>query len=357
MDPFDRLPAELIKQILLELPTTRRLHSLIRASPKCFQVFLVSKSMILVSLMRRRISPTAFIDALAAVQASQLKERGPDRKQVLTFLRKYEIKRHRNIDLKGQHFSLDTAVSLCQLYRYLQGFIGDLSSRSNFYLQRCGEGLLRSLPWAGLIGSDPLKNAGGESSVDRDPRYALSHVEEGRLQRAFYRHELYTQIFSSDMEYKGEKLWELPSDTCFFLRRYQHFEIEELICVETYLWSRLSSTFDQIEPNFVGIQLPEPPLDDSDIPRVQSYSRSVALREAKFTIHSLYADYLLSLSLPFLYHALQLDRLNMQRKMSTHIYYDGQKRSLSTASKWLEEKISHEERNAMTAELYPRIKR
>ena len=133
------------------------------------------------------------------------------------------------------------------------------------------------------------------------------------------------------MEYKGEQLWELPSDSHFFLDNYQHGEIEELACVENYLWSQLSSSFDRIECSFEGTQLPERPLDDTKITDYQSYKRSVALREAKFKIHSLYVDDLMSLSLPFLHHALQLDRQNMQREMSSHICYDGQKRSLSTA--------------------------
>lgn len=124
-------------------------------------------------------------------------------------------------------------------------------------------------------------------------------------------------------------MWELPSDSHFFLDKYQQWEIEELACVENHLWSLLSSSFDRIVPNFVDIQLHEPPLNDSDT--FQALKRSAQLREAKYQIHSLYMDYLLNLSLPFLHHALQLDRLDMQREMSSHIYYDGQKRSLSTA--------------------------
>ena len=139
MDHFDRLSAELITPILLELPTTQSLWALIRASPKAYQVFLASKETILTSLMHRSIRPAAFIYALAAVQASQLKDKGPDRKAVLAFLRKYETNRHKPVEQKGQHYSLATAVSLCQLYRSTQYFLKDLTSRSNFYLHRCGD--------------------------------------------------------------------------------------------------------------------------------------------------------------------------------------------------------------------------
>ena len=110
------------------------------------------------------------------------------------------------------------------------------------------------------------------------------------------------------------------------------WEVEELACVADYLWSLLSSSYDRIEPSFVGIQLPKPPLNEY-ITRFQSYKRSEDLREAKFQIHSLHMDYLTNLGLPFIHHALSLDRWSMLREMSSRIHYDGQKRSLSTALK------------------------
>ena len=333
-DYIDRLSTELITLILLELPTIQSLHSLIRASPKILHVFLASKENILLFLLRRTIKPAVFIDALAAVQASQLKESSPDRKTVLAFLRRYEIKRHKAVEEQGQHFSRRTAVSLCQLYWSTQYFIKELTIRSNFYLHRCRDSFIRS-----QNGSSDLLRKTGKLSIP------LSFTEETRLERAFYRYQLYTQIFSSDMEYGGEKLWELPSDSHFFLNKYQHWEIEELACVENYLWSLLSNAFDRIEPAFVGIQLPAPPLDESEPVQPQTYNRSVALRAARYQIHSLYVDYLLSLSLPFIRYALRLDRLDMQRKISSHIYYDGQKRSLSTALEGLWKMITHIESN------------
>lgn len=199
---FDRLSAELIKPILLALPTVQSLYSLIRASPMSYQVFLASKEKILVSLMRRMIRPAAFVDALAAVQASQLKDVGPDRKMVLAFLRKYENTRNKAVKQKGQHLSIRTAVSLCQLCRSAQCFIELLTSRSHFYLKRCSDTVQTCSSPDGVI--TLRKNSGlwkrdGEPSIDRDCWYvSRSDVEEVRLQRAFYRYELYTQIFSSD---------------------------------------------------------------------------------------------------------------------------------------------------------------
>ena len=206
---FDRLSAELITSILLEVPTLQSLWALIRASPKAYQVFLISKETILISLMHRSIRPAAFVDALAAVRASQLKDKGPDRKAVLAFLRTYETNRHKAVEQKGQHYSLPTAVSLCQLYRSTQYFLKDLTNRSNFYLRRCGDTAIiptYSKPLGDFMilrrnGRDVLWRRQETCSPHREDWYApLSDIEESRLQRAFYRHELYTQIFSSDME-------------------------------------------------------------------------------------------------------------------------------------------------------------
>ena len=194
------------------------LHSLIRASPKSYQVFLASKEMILLSLMQQKIRPAVLVDALAAVQASQFKKVGTDRRKVLAFLRNYENKRHRVVEHKHQRISPRTAVSLCQLYRSTQYFIKDLTSRSNFYLCLCRDNIVQR-----VNGASGLWRSPGKHVVDRDDRYdPFTLVEEDRLQRAFYRYELYTQIFSSDMTTSGEQLWELPSDSYFFLHNYPH---------------------------------------------------------------------------------------------------------------------------------------
>ena len=302
---LEQLSAELIRSILLELPTTGSIYSLIRASPKCYQVFLASKERILFSVISQTIAPAAFVDALAAVQASKIKDMRPDRKAVLDFLRRYENKRHKTVEQKVQRYPQGTAVSLCQLYRSTQYFITRLTMRSIFYLRRSRDtvfGPIPTLPW--------------------------SDVEKVRLQRAFYRYELYTQIFSSDMKYNGEKLWQLPSDSHFFLEKYHQWEVEELACVASSLSSLLSGSFDRIEPNFVGTQLPRPPFDDSETVDERTHRRAISLREAKYEIHRLYLNYLLSLSLPFLHHALRLNRRSMQQEMSSHIHYDGRKHSL-----------------------------
>lgn len=336
---FDRLPAGLITPILLELPNTQSLYSLIRASPKAYQVFLTSKERFLISIMRQTIQPAAFFDAMAAVKASQLREKGPNRREVMAFLRKYENRRHKSVEQELKLLDAATAVSLCQLYRSTQCFISDLASRSNFYLRRCGDRRFRKVhstprddfSFPKINGFDGLWRGKETIPGDRNFIYVpLTDTEVGRLQRAFYRYELYAKIFSSDMEYNGEKLWELPSDSFFFLKKYRNWEIEELACVADYLWSLLINSFDRIESTFEGIQLPKPPLNE-DITTFQSYQRSQDLREAKFQIHRLHMDYLTNLSLPFIHHALSLDRWDMQREMSSHIYYDGQKRSLSTA--------------------------
>ncbi len=204
----------------------------LRASAKYYQVFLTAKEKVLVSLMRRKIQPAAFIDALAAVKASELQDTGPSRRKTLAFLRRYENERHKPAHHKDQHHSIKTAVSLVQLYRATEFFIMDLTRRSNFYLRRCED---PSRP--PLCGSGSLWRSNRELLVDRDNHYvAISDTEEARLQRAFYRYELYIHIFGSGMVYEGKRLWELPSASHFFLANYQHWEVEELACVDNYIW-------------------------------------------------------------------------------------------------------------------------
>ncbi|MCJ1457214.1 hypothetical protein MMC28_007581 [Mycoblastus sanguinarius] len=164
-----------------------------------------------------------------------------------------------------------------------------------------------------------------------DQEMPLSGVEQGRLQRAFYRYELYGHLLGSDLEYCGEKLWEHPCDSHFFLRLYNTWEQHEMACVDNYLRSRLDSVFDKVEHAFVGIEISLPHVEDEGLVDRFSKPRREAILAAKRTIHSRYLDYMLSMSLPFLHSTLELGDEEQQRKFSSHIHYDSQKRSFTNA--------------------------
>ena len=144
--------------------------------------------------MRQTIEPAAFFDGLAAVKASQLREKGPNRREVLAFLRKYENRRHKAVDRELKLVNATTAVSLCQLYRSTQDFIDDLASRSNHYLRRCGDIRFRDSQFTPGEDMSSFKKNGfdglfrGKETMPGDRNFAYaprSEVEEGRLQSDF----------------------------------------------------------------------------------------------------------------------------------------------------------------------------
>ena len=90
--------------------------------------------------MRRSIQPAAFIDALAAVQASQLGDTGPDRKTVLAFLRRYEKQAFRRE--KEEHRaqfaeSVESNKTLAQQIQSIERFNTLLKTRINEEAQSC----------------------------------------------------------------------------------------------------------------------------------------------------------------------------------------------------------------------------
>lgn len=193
VDHFLRLSPELITDILLEISTLEALYAIVRASPKCYQVFLGSKENILKNLMYQVIPTAAFIDALAAVQASQLKESRPDRRAVLHFIRRYQIIRLKILDRGLLKFARPVGVPLCQLYRSSRHFVEDLAIRSGDVLTNLKESF-------GAAASTSLSN--GRKPLD------MSSTEDGRFQRAFYRYSLYGHLFRTDVKHWGTSLCE-----------------------------------------------------------------------------------------------------------------------------------------------------
>lgn len=125
-----------------------------------------------------------------------------------------------------------------------------------------------------------------------------------------------------------------------------------MLCVEKYLRRHLTFPFyhHQIEHAFVGIKWPLPSTragyvpDDEDIVSIcHTRLRTQLISEAKHTVESRHMEYMVSLSLPFLSHALTLDIDKFQRQVSAHVHYDSQKQCLSTALDRLSLRIKDEE--------------
>ena len=136
-----------------------------------------------------------------------------------------------------------------------------------------------------------------------DPRLSSTEIE--KLQRAFYRFELYKNLFSKcshDIYNETHKCIKLPpltaqEQTNIFLRKLLVFQITEITCIRDYLYRRLRGTLDQLENEAVRTMSLE-----------TSAMRGVCPRKLIFALYSQICCALLIAFVRFL-HILQLKLL------------------------------------------------
>ena len=187
------------------------------------QIFLASKAQILVNLVRQIVDPESVSDALAAVSAMQLKDSCPNRKQILDFIHRYEKSKNRGVDLKKQRLSSSMAVKLFRLHSATLWFNGCDHTKP------------------------PTSTPGTRLGRLLGPSRPISTADLARFQRAFYRYELYIHLFDSDLQSQGRRLFQNPSSTHFFPKKFDSREVKGLENVDTILRILIGELLDGFE--------------------------------------------------------------------------------------------------------------
>ncbi|KAK0621403.1 hypothetical protein B0T17DRAFT_508753 [Bombardia bombarda] len=218
------LAPELLSLILKALDRPRDLHSLIRASAPCFRVYALSPVLILSSILRNAILPDALHHALAHGHIPAT----PSNESLEAFLDEYF-----QADSFGFPTDKATLVTLCRLFSQTCYFIDDYSARAMHTL-------------------DPEPNPGQATAL------SLSRTERARLQRAFYRYELYSRVFPVDSNARCHSL--VPADVQFsrFLARIEPWEAEEMSCAYHYFTSLMGRFIYDLEEQVVETVLASP---------------------------------------------------------------------------------------------------
>ncbi len=224
---LDALSTELHTLILLLLDSTQSLFALIQASPRLYAVFLASKEKILSASVRRQIHPEVLPIAVAVTNISHL-PRGMDRTAVIDTLNDLHAKN--KDDCMSRILPFSTSVHLCRLCRSIDFTILDFTRYVSTRTEEYGFSLAKD------PNSDFLSSR-------------LSLTETGRLQRAFFNIELYSQLFYTGPHGKGK--FTALEQSSLFLARMPSWQIEELACIYDYLMARLSRIFDEVEDKFV----------------------------------------------------------------------------------------------------------
>ena len=237
---FEKFAPELQLQILCNVDTPGSLHSLIKASPRLYQVFLHNKDTVLSTVARRQFHPAVFSDALFFATISQLEQPLP-RDTVLDLCRSYPGELH-----EGPVLPLPLSVTLCKLARNVRYFIEDYARNT--------------LPLMEDLATNLKVDVLAEYRPEHPVSYSqLSDSETGRLQRAFCHFETYRYLFArcfSDIDHSVRECAQSPSLTPgeqarLFLEQFPDFQITEINCVRDYLYRRLRGIFCQLEDTAV----------------------------------------------------------------------------------------------------------
>lgn len=239
MATFDSLPPELLILIQRMVDSPPDLHSLITASPACLRAFSLDRVRILSSVVVNGIQPGALRHAVAIFHAPPPAETRP-RQPLELFLDRYFS--DTPLDLPTDTPDLAT---LCRLQALVSRF-------ANEYFESAIR-LLRTTK-----SSIPL------SSYRRDDIAPLSHSELTRLQRAFFRHELYCRLFPVDQEWYSTRSFPTSDDQFrLFIARLEPWEVEEVNCVHDYLMRVSRHAVEDLEDrvvqavlSFPGVQRP-----------------------------------------------------------------------------------------------------
>ncbi|KAI9837644.1 MAG: hypothetical protein M1837_002931 [Sclerophora amabilis] len=239
---FGDLPVELRYLILREVSSPKDLHSLIRASSSFYSTFLSRKSSVLCQVLRNSVHPEVLPLALACVHASEIAKLIKDqhnhstRQNIIDFLRDHVNPGRPSL---GDLRDLAVSIPLSRLWLTVDTFISDFGCRS---LEAFTDHTSSSFP----ASDEPFK----------DLESLLSITERGRLQRAFFRFELYRRLFYTPRSHRRSLgLFDKLEQYRLFLSFLSPWEIEELACVHQYLVTRLEGVFDRLEDDFVGAVL------------------------------------------------------------------------------------------------------
>ncbi|KAL9602317.1 MAG: hypothetical protein Q9219_001883 [cf. Caloplaca sp. 3 TL-2023] len=292
---LDSLSPELQAQIMCDLDSMTTLHSLIRASPRFYQVFRARKEYLLTQLIFQRFNPGILDDVWNLALSSQC----PDSTDTYKVWETMNSFRYDPESIPAQ-LPLPMIIPLCKLLPSIQWFVQDIQNQSFAF----------------------LGNFVTQLGLTQDPQVLsseLSAVERGRIQRALCRFETYRHLFAA---YTANATF--PRSTTEigrFLRLYDIDGPEEIACIRDYVIRRLWNIFKSIEDDALA--------EKSDEDPIRAMSKQVEpfpwLSYPAKSIHTKFMEHFMSKGLSFLqkiFESSGLERADLViRGSKIHRYY------------------------------------
>ncbi|KAL7949512.1 hypothetical protein V8C42DRAFT_311094 [Trichoderma barbatum] len=246
------LPPELLRLVLTSFDSLHDLHSLIRASSHCFRIFQLSPELILSSILKRAIHPDALYHALAVARVESYRATNVQDSELLwQFLDRYF---QRDPTLLEFPIEMNGITSLARLYNMVSNLANDYMCRT---LQA-------------LYANEEMRQDANQSSMAPCARHVacqdgLSVTEKARLQRAFFRYELYSRCFPVSPESPAASIFPAEMQFNRFLQYMEPWEVEELSCLHEYFWVQVSGIFSDVEEEIVAKVLDAQPAAGSTV--------------------------------------------------------------------------------------------
>lgn len=207
---IELLPVELQCRILTSIPNMKTLRALLSASPRLFQVYKTRRELVLSHVAWNNITPAVVPIALDAL------EQRKNRKSTSHITRREPLQ-----------IPLETWESLIRFHRIVDSLVSNFASGRLVALENSMD--------------PPAKNL------------SLSQLEYSRLARAFYHLEIYSYI-------EGFSKMGMLSESWTFMQSLREWEVEELLCVRSYMMESLIDYLNKFEEDFMKVYLKDKPL-------------------------------------------------------------------------------------------------
>ncbi|MCJ1434095.1 hypothetical protein MMC27_003461 [Xylographa pallens] len=204
-------PVELTQLILCALPDAVTLRALILSHSSFYRAFVAGRSLITLQVLLNQIPPNLLPDAVAVLKSCRLKPWS--RELVQGFLVYYHEGRFSTLPA----WTISDAIPVSALYDDIAFFMADFSTVA-----------LAAHPITGIPDVSPLP---------------LTSHEKSRISQAFYRFELYCNLFR-ERRWKDDRFRPEEQRDMFF-DKYSPWENEQLACVHDYLYRRMVAVYNE----------------------------------------------------------------------------------------------------------------
>ena len=237
---LELLPVELQFQILTSIPNMKALRALLSASPRYFHVYRTYRDLVLSHVAWNHITPAVVPIALGA-----LKRR--DHSKDDSYYAKKQTLIQRTLIKGPLEIPLERWETLVRFHQIVDALISAFTSSR-----------LVAVENALSYSETKTSSAAHKSPDDRGHQHlhlSLSQLEYSRLARAFYHLELYGSYI-----YKGHS--QVHNQTTgilvrAFLQNLSGWELEELLCVRSYMIERLTGFLNKFEEDFMDLYVKE----------------------------------------------------------------------------------------------------